>query len=368
MSKQEEIAVVGTRSIGQRIRISPRTLLVAIVMAVCLWLYVNLTRDYTTTVDVRVNVVLPEGRALEEEPQQTLRTRLKGRGWQLLNAYLSAVPAYNLYVSPKMLSAVQTMQQAAQQTIPARTPASQHGNLHKTNTTASFATQPDTVLIKFDRAMLLQALQLPQAVTPLDIVPDSLLLNVGTLGTKKVPILPRLNVRPRNGFIVTRVTGITPDSVELKSGKKILKNLTQWFTQPIDQHDVHEPFTVQIPLSDTLEDNIKRSKNTASISVDVQQYADMVVHDIPVQVQAMTSTGDMILLTRLVNISVRGGINDLAKIAPDDIRAIVRYEDMIRIPQGSIRPRIELPLNISLMAVEPQFLRFTRRAKHTQAR
>ncbi len=111
MNRQEDIAVVGTRTLGQRIRLSPRTLFVSIGMAVCLWLYVNLTRDYTTTVDVKVNVVLPEGRALEEEPQQTLRTRLKGRGWQLLNAYLSAVPAFNIYVSPKMISTIMANQQ-----------------------------------------------------------------------------------------------------------------------------------------------------------------------------------------------------------------------------------------------------------------
>lgn len=367
MSKQEDIAVVGTRSIGQRIRISPRTLLVAIVMAVCLWLYVNLTRDYTTTIDVRVNVVLPEGRALEEEPQQTLRTRLKGRGWQLLNAYLSAVPAFNVYVSPKMLNVMQAQQ--TQQIAPARNAITAiHSPLHKLGTTASAAVVGDTVLLKYDRAMLLQSLQLPQSVTPVDIVPDSLILNIGSLGTKKVPILPRLNVRPRNGFIVTRVIGITPDSVELRAGKKVLRNIMQWFTQPIDQHDVYEPFIVQIPLSDTLEDNIKRSKNTASIGVDVQQYADMVVQDVPVRVQSMTGSGEIIIATCFVSVSVRGGINDLAKLAPDDIRAVVRYEDMVRMPQGRIRPRIDLPMNVSLMAVEPQFVSFTRRTKYAQTK
>ncbi len=215
--------------------------------------------------------------------------------------------------------------------------------------------------MKFDRAMLLQALQLPQAVAPLDIVPDSLILHIGSVAAKKVPIIPRLNVRPRSGFVVTRVTAISPDSVELKAGKKVLNGIARWFTQPIDQHDVYEPFTVQIPLSDTLEDNITRSKNTASISVDVQQYADMVIHDVPVHVQSMSGTGEIVVKTRFVRVVLRGGVQDLARIAPDDIHAIVRYEDMLRLPQGRIRPRVELPSNVVLMNVDPQFVMFSRR-------
>jgi hypothetical protein len=358
MTKNEEILALGSRTVGQKIRISLRTLLVSVGMAVCLWLYVNLTRDYTVTLDVRVNIQVPEGYALEDEPIHILRTRVKGRGWQLLNAYVSAVPAYNIVVPSAMVLRLNAIQRTVSQSsvLSKSFPAIATGS----DPTRASAL-PDTTLVKFDRSMLLQALQLPQAVAPLDIVPDSLVLNVGSIGIRKVPIIPRLNIRPRNGFIVTRVTGITPDSVELRSGKKVLGGISRWFTQSIDQHDVHEPFTVQIPLSDSLEDNVRRNKNVVSINVDVQQYADMIMYDIPVQVQSVPANAGLVVSTRFVRVAVRGGIQDLARLSQDDIRVVVSYEDMMQNMYGTVRPRIEMPPNIALMSVEPHFIHFARR-------
>ena len=75
------------------------------------------------------------------------------------------------------------------------------------------------------------------------------------------------------------------------------------------------------------------------------------IYDIPVD-------RDIVILPNKISIGVKGGIEFLGKVTPDQFKVSVNYRNIVLDTLGSVMPDIQMPPNLSLIYVKPERLRY----------
>jgi hypothetical protein len=364
-------------------------LVVCFLVASGLWIYASLREDYAMTVELPLEIKLPTNRTIETALPAAVRVRVQGTGWSLLNMNLAGDPRCVVFFSDKRFAAgaANTLRQVSD----------------------------EQVSVQCTRAMMRQAMQIPAGVQVLDVLSEPFTTQIGVIEERKVPIVPVLNITPREGFIVTGVTSIVPDSVVIRGNKQMLAAIAAlggWKTKLIALRDVYEPLSVQTPLSDTLaglveiplqpsnstasasspndtennqgnqnnqsnqnnqnnQNNQSDAENTSNtsgraagealagqtllptITVSVQQMAELSIPDVPVQLVAAPLQHRLVVAPTHLRIVVRGGAAQIAKLLPSDITASVDYASALASSTGRLRPRIMLPPEVYLVESVP---------------
>lgn len=300
------------------------SMITSFLLAVGLWIYVSMNSLYTTIVDVPLYVTLPENRAIETPIPQTIRAQVRGAGWQLFNLSFSFPPRCVVSITEEMLDREQSM-------------------------------------FKLTRKILEQGIQLPADVEPLGFIPDTVAFQVGTVSRKRVPVYPVLNVSLRDGFIITGIPHVEPDSVDILGNRNILENIRYWKTEPIELEHLYKPVSTTVRLSDSLGNIINLSRSVVSVYLDVQQIAEMTFENVPVELLSAPAKHNIVLLPSMVELTVRGGINQISILNQNDIKVYVDYNDVVQNTTGVLMPRVSLPADISVLNMTPSRIRYVQR-------
>ncbi|MEI8134161.1 MAG: hypothetical protein WCH46_03660 [bacterium] len=198
----------------------------------------------------------------------------------------------------------------------------------------------------------------------LRIVPDSLGIQFSREVSKRVPIDLRLDIVPAAGYVVVGDPMIAPVQVLLKGSSVILDSLIAFPTKILRAHNVRESFTKNLELSDTLKDEItSRSVATISVRIGIEAVAERTFRDVPISVEAVPADREVRMNPGFIGIMLRGGVDQLAKLDPQTIRAKVIY-DMLRFDSVStVKPIIEAPKGIQVLSTNPPELKFIVRKK-----
>jgi hypothetical protein len=326
-------------------RISPRfsidftPLALCLLLATALWLYASMREEYNTVIDIPLEIRLPAGRALETETVPVIRAQVQGAGWQLVNHFLSSAIRCVVDIPEKRIKQIGNQ-------------SSNQNNSQNTNQNQS--------LIGISRQMLSQAIQAPVGVLVQRILSDSLVLAIGTIAEKRVPIAAVLDVEAREGFVVTPSYRLSPDSITIQSSKTMLSRINTWKTEPIVLRDVYESISIQTELSDTLAGVVQHPRSKISCALNVQQMGELVLEDIPVVIFGAPANASMRILPMRVAVTLRGGIEDIARLLPEDIRVSVEYNQVLSTQSGYLKPSIYAPSSIQIVGILPQSLRVMR--------
>ncbi|MDH3267694.1 MAG: hypothetical protein OEM46_02450, partial [Ignavibacteria bacterium] len=93
-----------------------------------------------------------------------------------------------------------------------------------------------------------------------------------------------------------------------------------------------------------------------------QRIVDKQFESITVDVLDIPSGREVVLLPNKVNINIRGGIEILGKLTPEQFHAYVKFQTLIKDTTGSVVPEIILPKNVTLQFSKPDRLRYVIRS------
>jgi hypothetical protein len=298
-------------------------LIAATVFALILWSYVHLAGTYEFELDIPLEVTPPPGLALAGDIPANVHAKLQGAGWQLVLMDITRKAKFSIDLS-------------------ARDPVTlQSGQLFLT--TEELSTSPT----------------MPTDVKVLKIEPDSIRLLFGREIMKRLPIVPRLDVQPADGFTLVGEPLIAPGFVTVNGSSAVLDSLRFYPTKTLRLRNLREAVTRQLELSDTLREAItSHSVNAITIKLDVQAIAEKVFADVPVTVDAVPPDRDVMLMPTTVTVTLRGGVDQLADLATTEIRAKVGY-DMLRFDSATtVRPQFTLPKGLEFLTSDPPELKF----------
>ena len=289
---------------------------ISLLFSFVLWVSISLSNDYYTTYDIPIKLVdFPEGYTTGTEIPKSVSVKLKGRGWKLISVNLGSDPQYLVSV----------------------------GN----DSGRKFVN-----LFNF----LIENQWLSSDIEVIDISPDTLSFFIEKIASKKVAIIPNLNLKFKPGFGIAEEVKIYPDSTIIHGPASVIKTMYSVPTVQLELDNLDEKTTETISLKEM--QGMTFENSLVTVSMDVQKIVDKDIKDINVEVLDVPGDRDVVLLPNKVTVGIRGGINILGKINSDGIRAYTNYRDIVLDTLGSIKPRIEIPDNTSLLYSKPERLRY----------
>ncbi|PYP08642.1 MAG: hypothetical protein DMD59_11610 [Gemmatimonadetes bacterium] len=218
----------------------------ALLLALMLYVAVQLQQPITTSFDVTLNVQLPPGRALLQKPPK-VRVQISGKGSQIL----------------KLRSLAGDITRRVPDTL----------------TTSSWAIHLDPAEVE---------LSLPKGadVRVLEVRPNEITLALDSVTRKEVRIVSLVTVTPESGQVLHGGLSMTPTTVRLVGPEKSLAAIESVTTVPVEITSVSGEFTRNVPI-DTMPLGIVRlSPKHVTVTGEMGRIAERSFGGIPVETGA----------------------------------------------------------------------------------
>lgn len=288
----------------------------SLIFSILLWGSISLSNDFFATLDIPVRVIdFPEGYSTASNLPKKVSLRVKGEGWKLLGVKLGSDSEYIIS-------------------------ADGDSGRHYVN------------LYNY----LSENQWLSSDVEIIDISPDTLSFYIEKISSKKVAIIPDLNIQYKPGYSLASDITVTPDSTIVYGPSSSIMTMTYVNTEPIEIENMGEGGTMLVNLEEM--QNFTYETSQVNIVLDVQRIVDKNFDELTVDIIDVPSDREVILLPNKVTVGLRGGIEILGKVDPSEINMYINYRDVVLDTLGSIVPLVEIPPNTRLLYIKPERLRY----------
>lgn len=246
--------------------------------SILIWMMINLSKQYTTilTYDV-VYDKLPQDKILQEAPLKILPILVRANGFELLSAKFTTRTI-------KIIS----------------------DKLRKKSETNYF-------LLLREQKMNIQK-QLKSSLVLEEVLQDTLHLKLGRLATKKVTVIPKVEIDYKVGYALAKGLVITPNIVIVSGPDLQLSKIENLSTEKIIMNNVSESFTktVRIVLPENVE-KVKLSHAKVEIKALIDKFTEGEV-EVPVIVENIPAGIKINTFPKTVKIRYKIGLKDFSKI------------------------------------------------------
>jgi len=287
------------------------------IFSVLLWVFVSLSHDFFTSANFPITFTnIPKGYVISDVSANNVTISLKGEGWLLGQIVFGR--------SPKFL--IDIKKRKGKQKILSK-------NYVNSN------------------SWLSSNLQI------IDVSPTVITFNVVRSAKKKVKINPsNITYSVKDGFIAPLPIKLNPDSVWVVGPRKKVRSLKTIFTERMVFKDLQKTMIIQVNLLPIK--NIKFLKSKVRAVIGIEKIADKTFNDIPVIVKKVPPGRMLEVFPPKIKVSLRGGLNQLAELKSNRIKAVIYYYQALKDTTGVISPNIEIPENMQLLTVEPAKLKY----------
>jgi YbbR domain-containing protein len=297
------------------------------VFSAFLWLYINLNLVYNISVSVPLEIKLSKTQALANDLPGAVDVSVKGKGWDLLGLMLSKNLSLNLELAN-----------------------------YKKDSRINIAQSMNDLL------------SLSSNVTILSVNPDFLEINFDNITSKMVKVKNSVSVFPKDGYLIIGSPKIMPDSVKLTGAISIIGKIKYLPTESMNINNVNSGFTRIVKIIDTLNNIVKIEPKTVTISYNIELSAEKNFEDLSVIISNIPQDKEVLLVPPKLKLYLRGGVDQLARINPDEIFAGIEYKQIENDSLGYVSPKITLPVDVSVVKYEPQKFQYIIKKKNGDAK
>lgn len=290
------------------------------IFAVILWGSISLSDIFYTNVDVKLTLTnFPPGYTTGSDLPEKINLRVKGQGWRLVS--INVGPETDFRVSVGADSGRHSL------------------SLYN--------------YLESNRWLL-------SDVEIISIYPDSIRFFVERIISKKLPVVSGLELEYKPGYGLASPIIFRPDSVVVNGPLSLLRamNEIQTAKRKLSALDSKTQIEVSLPPKNGFNYNT----NSIGVTLDVQRIVDRQFENISVEVIDLPPRKDVVLLPNQIGFNVRGGIEILGRLRPEDFRAYIKYQNLVQDTTGSVAPILELPENVTLQYLKPDRLRYVIRS------
>ena len=302
------------------------------------WLSVSMGERYQLTLTAPLAVEdIPAGYAIRTPVPRTVQLHYRGDGWRL--ALLRFGADANLTV-----------------TFSALRPASESaGRIDSSAAVVRNFTPANRVITRLDISERAPA---RAGVELTDVTPDSIFLGLDRYEQRTVPLQLDITTTFREGYGQVGGATLAPDSVTVGGAASILRTITSWPTIRRDFKDLRAPIETDVELAQSHLLLLVMSTTTTHVSLNVEPFAEKVLNGISVEGRGVPGNREVIFIPPRLDIVARGGIKQLANLAPSDFQVRVDYTTIVADTTGLIDPTISGPGGIQIVTKRPERLQY----------
>ncbi|MGM0507446.1 MAG: CdaR family protein, partial [Bacteroidota bacterium] len=175
----------------------------SLILAFCLWFIVNLSRDFSISIDIPIDVEhLSEEMALVQDPPRHVQVGLTGEGWNLIS----------IYRNPPTLTVESTEQDV---------------NLFE---------------------VVQQQLSVLSEVNVTQVRPARVQLELEEKSSREVVVVPNLKIQLRDRFRLLQEPVVTPESVRIRGAESVVSEVDTLYTASVSLQDVNRSGEIRLPV------------------------------------------------------------------------------------------------------------------------
>lgn len=278
-----------------------------------LWIYLNLSYSYSIEVSVPVELTYSKSEAVADQLPSALTATVNGRGWDLLNILLFKKLQYKLDLS-------------------------KFKNESKIVTNQSIQ----------DR------LNLPSNITITKIEPEEIDINLDRYSEKFVRLRSNLIVKTKDNYKLVGTIKLSPDSVKIIGANSVINKIKFVTTEIKIIEDVNSNMSGLVNIKDTLGNLIRIEPRSVKYSFNVELAADKNFEGIDIAVNNIPENKEVLLIPPKAEISLKGGVEQLSKINPSEIKLYIDFKKLEDDTLGYFVPEIQLPVEANVVNITPQ--------------
>ena len=266
-----------------------KSFIVFLITAVVIWFLITLSKVYTISISFPVKYSdLSQDKILQNEPLKEIDILVKSTGFNIL--------------STRFLN--QSIELNA-------------GNLNKKSTFSYY------FLIKNQKNKIQR--QLRSGIEIQEISLDTIYLQLGSLISKKVPLIPNLEIDYHIGYDLLDAEVIRPDSILISGPEAYVDQIDKIHLELLKLDDVKSDFSQKVKiLRPENSNNLKVASEFATISGRVEKFTEG-VFEIPYKVLNLPEGVDVTSLHKTVKVYFVVGLSDFNKIDKNFFQVVCDY-------------------------------------------
>lgn len=292
-------------------------LLLSFVFGLALWMYINLNSSYSIDLIIPVEIQSSKSQALSEEIPNSIDVTVRGKGWDLISLMISKNLKYSLDIS----------------------------KLKK-----------DTRIIS--EQFVNERLNLQPNLSVIKINPDTISISFDKVSGKTIPVKNNIVVNLKEGYSIIGKPVLTPDSVSIQGSSYLVNKIKSIQTESKYFNNVNSDISGVIKLKDTLSNIVKIDPSQINFFYKVELSAEKSFDDVAVNIINIPEDKEVLLIPPKINLSVRGGVEQLSQISMSDINVNVEFNLIESDTLGFIIPEVNIPEELNLLKIEPQKLQY----------
>jgi len=184
--------------------------------------------------------------------------------------------------------------------------------------------------------------------------PSEIMVRLDREAEKKLPVKAKVEGELPEGIDIERII-CSPASVKVVGARKILEEMDNIYTAPINMKDRFQSFTEGVPIVVPSSSRMRVEPDWVSVKfLLVERSATRELKNIPVEVLCSADENRKITIEpRSVNITLKGKPDELEKIRKEDILVFIRCTDLKECATYDLPVKADLPKNIKVVSTEP---------------
>jgi len=189
-----------------------------------------------------------------------------------------------------------------------------------------------------------------------EISPRQISFNVEKIKVKRLKIEAETDISFSDGYGLATPINIYPDSLLVSGPTSVLDNITTIKTKVLKFSSLDNKIKIIADIEEPK--GFQLENNKAELTFDIQRIVEKTFEDIKINIEGMPNDRDIVLIPNTIHCNLRGGINILGKINPNEISASIDYREIVYDTLGSVQPKIVIPKNTQLIFIKPARLNY----------
>lgn len=301
----------------------PKSFIGFLIVSFLIWMLINLSKQSVTTVSYEIEYYgLSQDKILQENPVDEIKLLVKGTGYKLFATNFS---------DKKIKLSVNKLRK-------------------KSVNDFYFLTenQKNSIQKQLISGLLLE-----------DVLQDTIYLKLGSLQSKKVPVLPNLAVKYKLGYDVAEKVLIIPDSILISGPELQLKEINAIQLPELTLQNVSKNVTEKLPITLPVSLNkVKMSHNNVLVKIMVDKFTEG-EFEVPVSVKNISAKQKLNIFPKKVKVVFKIGLNDFDKVTADSFEVVCDFDETVKNGHQYLIPKLKnKPNYVSSVRIVPNKIDF----------